>query len=1389
MYKQGRKRLRRKIISIALVIPMVVNLFAAIPVAAPAAAEGLQQESVPIYLDTSYSFEERAADLISRMTLQEKASLMISSRAAAISSLGIREYGWWNEALHGVSALQLNATGNSTIIWNTTSYPISIALGSSWDPELMYREAVMISDEAREVVPENRLNLTFYSPTINMARDPRWGRNDETFSEDPFLMTNIAAQFVNGMEGKDMEGNLLPEGNGYLKTVTTIKHYAANNSEVNRLNGTSNMDDRSLREYYTAAFRGIVQEADVHSVMTAYNEVNGVPAAANVYLLDNLLRQTFGFTGYVTSDCDSVYVISNRHQWIPPGWTSPVDQTSRTAFAVSAGGDLNCNTGYNDGQNYSNRIVPAVNANITTETGLFTENDVDTALLRLFTARMQLGEFDYDLGIDVPWITQAQERVPEGTWTNSNDNMAITETPERVAMAREVGAKTLVLLKNDETTKKDGTVGKLLPLEIPTSGPFNVAVVGYFANPNPTSSTYQYLGGYSSNQGTNARANHTNPYEGIQDAIQAINPDATVTYYRGFTGTGTSAASLTTIDDLHVAAAAAADLAIVYVGTDRGTASEDNDRTNITLPGAQASLIQQVGQANPNTIAVMETVGMMDVTTFEPYVSAMLWSCYNGQQKGAALADVLTGAYNPSGRLPFIWYESNAQIPEITDYTLRPTDTNPGRTYMYFSGPLSYPFGYGLSYSTFAYSNLQIDQKDLDANDTFQVSVDVTNTGDVQGDEVVELYVNTPDAPAELERPIKRLRGFEKVSLEPDETKTVTLSVKVPDLAFFDEALGRYVVDNGRYGVQISRSSADADIQLQDFIQVTGALDPVLEVVTVKPTQEGDEALDIPTRVLFEKHKVVIPQLTVAMSDETLYGYIKKDGSQPFPAGMTFEYSSNRPEVVSVDESGVIRTLKGGVATVTATVTYQGVSKSVDFVVYVDAKGYLDGINVDGKPLDGFVKDRFTYSVAVPYGVDTVPMVSPVSDDPDVNIVSVTQASSIPGVATIETQEGNFTQTYQIGFGRPPLSADFTTGELGEEWSILNEDSGNYSFVADGLQITTQEGDLTDGSAKNVFVQPAFGDWLAETHILLSAAPNANYQQAGLVVYENNNNYLKLVYDTSSFGPFVFRRFSFYKTSDGSTSQIGSAFSFPQYTDLYFRIGKVGSNYEAYYSTDGDDFSLLGAASAQYLNPQIGLLAINGTPSTAGPINAVFAYLDVDRVVLSPIGDQSVDENRTLAFTVEASDSWGHPLTYSSGELPPGASFDVETQEFTWTPDYTQAGTYPVHFEVTDGYLIAGEDIVITVNDVLVIDQVDSLKAYIADLPIVGGLKNALTVKLDQVLKLLDKDKVTEAVSILEDDFIGQVYSLRDEGKLTEEQAAELVKSAEEIVLNILSSQ
>jgi beta-glucosidase len=904
-----------------------VALFAAVLPLTMSAAAGRAAGSTPIYLDTSYSFAERAADLDARMTLAQKASEMNSSQAAAISGLGISTYGWWNEAAHGVSCETLSAA-NCTSLTNTTSYPVSLSAASSWDPALVNQEASLISDEAREVETNNTLNMDFYAPVVNLIRDPRWGRTDETWSEDPFLEGKVAGQFVNGMQGQDVDGNLLPAGDGYAKTIATIKHFTANNSEVNRLNGSSDMDDRTLREYYTWPYRNISQEAHVGSIMSSYNRVNGTPSPASVYLTDTLARETFGFGGYFTSDCDAIYEIQAGHHWLPPNSSTAVTAVTRHAYALSAGEDLDCNKGYNDGQSYASQLPAAVGAGITTLTGHFTENELDVAVERLMTARMKLGEFDAANNL-VPWVNQARQRVPQGSWMNNDTNNAVTETPERLAMARKVGAQSIVLLKNSTTTRKDGSVGKLLPLHVPATGTFNVAVIGYFANP-----ATMYLGDYSSSQSAHGIANQVTGYIGLKNAIQAINPNANVDFLPGVVG-GTSASQLTTVDPASVNAAAAYDAAIVYVGTDASTGQEAQDRTNLSLPGAQASLISQVAAKNPNTIVYMETDGPVDVTSFEPNVSALLWSSFNGMRKGESLADDVLGVYNPSGRLPFTWYQNASQLPLITNYAIRPSGTTPGRTYMYFHGPVSYPFGYGLSYSNFTYSNLQIDKQDLDASDTFQVNVDVTNTSATAGNDVVELYATTPDAPVSLERPAKRLRGFQKIFLNAGGTKTVTLTVRVPDLAFFDQSAGRWVVDDGRYGIQVADSSGDADVRQQGFVQVSGSLTQVPTVVTVKATMQGDAAADIPQRLIFPQGAVVVPNTTVATNDDTLYGYITKNGSKPFPNGMTISYASNRPWIVSIDSSGLIRTRRAGVATLTATASYNGVSKTGSFVVYV----------------------------------------------------------------------------------------------------------------------------------------------------------------------------------------------------------------------------------------------------------------------------------------------------------------------------------------------------------------------------------------------------------------------------------------------------------------------
>jgi len=882
---------------------------------APAAA-------VPIYLNRAYSPTERATDLVSRMTLAEKAQQMNSSQAPAIPRLGIAAWGWWNESNHGVNAVTTKSSGNATTQTNTTSYPSDLSLGSTWNPDLVYREAGLIGDEARDVVPNNTEDLDFYAPTVNLSRDPRWGRNDESWSEDPTLTADLASQYVDGLQGQTQHGQLLPGANGYYKAIATLKHYAANNSEVNRRTGSSDMDQRTLHEYYTAQFASIVRQSHPGSIMSSYNEVNGVPAAASVQLMDTMARETFGFTGYFTSDCDAVYEIQAGHHWQPPGAPAPLDQYGRTAYAISAGEDLDCNAGYHDQYSYGNTIPTAIAAHIPTQTDVFNVGDVDTSLVRLFTARISTGEFDDESR--VPWVRQARARLGGTTWVNSDANNAVTETPQRLAMAHKVADQSIVLLKNDPATTGGSS---LLPLKVPHSGPYKIAVMGYYAHP----SGGLFLGGYSSIQGPSGQAKEVDTYQGIKSAVQAIDPEATVDYLPGVTG-GTTGATLTTVDQASIDAAKGYDAVVVVAGTDASTSAEDHDRSTLDLPGAQAQMISQAEAANPHTVVYLETVGTVNVAPFQSTTPAMLWSSYNGERQGDAIADVLLGKVDPSGHLPFTWYGDQSQIPAITDYAIRPTATTDGRTYEYFTGNVAYPFGYGQSYTRFAYSHLTTDHGSVDANGTLHVSAQVRNVGTTTGSTVAQLYATTPFEPASAQRPAKRLEGFEKVTLRPGQAATVHFTVKAANLAFWDEASSTYVVDPGDYGLQVGNSSAD--VPLQASVRVGGTLAEMPTVVNAKPIQAGDTAAQVAQRVMFDKGTTIDPQLTVSMSDEKLYGYVTKGQSTPLPAGLTVDYHSNRPGVVSV-EHGTLHTVGSGIATVTATVSYHGQRASTTFTVDV----------------------------------------------------------------------------------------------------------------------------------------------------------------------------------------------------------------------------------------------------------------------------------------------------------------------------------------------------------------------------------------------------------------------------------------------------------------------
>lgn len=872
------------------------------------------------YLNPNYSPAERAAALTANLTLDERVSQMISSQAGPIPRLRIPGYAWWNEALHGAAREGLSDNANPDILINTTSYPVSLSLGSTWNPELMYAEAGMIGNEMREVVRQNKLDLNIYSPTINLSRDPRWGRNDETFSEDPLLTAAMGAAFVNGMEGKTQDGELSKKSDGYLKTATTIKHFAANNSEYNRLDGSSDMDEADLRDYYTAQFRGVIQRSQPSSIMSSYNEVNGTPTAADVKLIDTLARKTYGFQGFFTSDCDAVYNIQDGHHWTPPGYDHPVDKIERAAFASAAGEDLECQQGYHDDYTYTNSLPDAIDQKIDTGIDTYNENDVDVAVARLMRVRMRLGEFDKDS--NVPWVAQARNALNGKTWINSDSNNAITETPDRLSMAHKIADQSIVLLKN----KPSGASGSpLLPLQVPASGKFSLAVIGPFANPDSL-----FLGGYSSIQKSAGQANEINGCKGLQTAVSAINSQATVDCYPGVTGD-----DFDQIDADSINAAASHDAVVVYVGTSDATADEGADRSDLKLPGAQADLINQVAASNPNTVVYMESIGSLDVSSFEDKVPAILWSSYNGMRKGQALADVLLGDVNPSGHLPFTWYKNDSQLPPIGDYVLAPHDSKPGRTYQYFQGTPSFAFGYGLSYTTFDYSSVSAIQfEDDDGVPSVRVTATVNNTGSRDGATVVQLYAAGPTA-GQPDQPQQRLMGFQRVDVKAGASRDVTLEFPVERLAMYDKSAGHEVVNTGAYTLRLASSSAkDAMAEKTATVNVAQAPEARLAHVTVQ-LQAGDDAdKDIVRRLIFAPDTTVSPKITVAMNDQQLYGYIQRGDSTNLPDGAKVSYSTNHADVLSIDGQNV-RTAGSGVATLTTTVQYGEQKLSTKSVIVV----------------------------------------------------------------------------------------------------------------------------------------------------------------------------------------------------------------------------------------------------------------------------------------------------------------------------------------------------------------------------------------------------------------------------------------------------------------------
>ena len=725
-------------------LPAGVLLWGSIAGALPA--------QTPDYLNQDLPFERRVNDLVGRMTLEEKVSQM-KDVAPAIERLGIPEYNWWNEALHGVARSGL-----------ATSFPQAIGLAATWDDSLIFQMATVISDEARAKHHEyvragsrqRYQGLTFWSPNINLFRDPRWGRGQETYGEDPFLTGRLAVQFIRGMQGDDPK---------YLKTVATVKHFAVHSGpEPERHSFDAVVSERDLRESYLPHFAAGIREGGAYSLMCAYNRVDGKAACGSDMLLEGILRGEWGFSGYVVSDCGAIDDIYLRHKVVATG-------AEAAALAVKTGTDLEC------GRVYTN-LVDAV------KQGLITEQEIGTAVKRLFLARFKLGMFDSP--DRVRWA-----QIPYG----------VLDRPAHRELARRVARESIVLLKN---------AGGVLPLR---------KDLGILAVLGPNADQWRMLlGNYNG-----MPADPVSPLRGIREAVGR---GTRVLYARGadladgFSGTDGPSVPAETLAVEAVKAARQADAVVLFLGLTARLEGEEmrvelegfrgGDRTRIDLPAAQERLLERIVAVGKPTVLVLLNGSALAVSWAQQHVPAIVEAWYPGQAGGSAIADVLFGDYNPGGRLPVTFYKSVDDLPPFDDYRME------GRTYRFFKGTPLYPFGYGLSYTSFAYKQLRTSAGTLRADDTLTVRVDVTNTGQREGDEVVQLYVR--HLGSRVTRPREDLRGYRRVTLRPGETRTVQFPLVAASLAYWNPDSHRWVVEDEP--VEIAVASSSADLRLRRTVRV-----------------------------------------------------------------------------------------------------------------------------------------------------------------------------------------------------------------------------------------------------------------------------------------------------------------------------------------------------------------------------------------------------------------------------------------------------------------------------------------------------------------------------------------------------------------------------------------
>jgi beta-glucosidase len=708
----------------------------------PAGAEQIPDvKEAPFYKDPSQPMDRRIDDLIRRMSLREKLGQMLNS-AAAIPRLGVPAYDYWNECLHGVARAGL-----------ATSFPQAIGMAAMWDPALLHDIADAIATEARakhhDAVrrgsrPEY-YGLTFWTPNINLFRDPRWGRGQETYGEDPFLTGRLAVSFITGLQGSDPR---------YVKALACAKHFAVHSGpEPTRHIFNALPSEQDLYDSYLPHFEAAVREAQVGAVMSAYNRVYGESATASPLLLTELLRGKWGFQGHVVSDCDAVSDIWATHRIVP----TPEEAAAR---AVKAGCDLNCGDQY-----YA--LSRALKKN------LLTTQDIDQALRHILTARFRLGMFDPD-----SLVPYAQIPISE------------VDSPAHAALALRAAEESMVLLKNTG----------VLPLE--RSHLKRLAVIGANADVVP-----MLLGNYYGTpshpvtilQGIKEAAGH-----GIEVVAATGCPLALKRGESPAAGSARFAAA--------VKLARTADVIIYVGGINPKLEGEEmqvdydgfsgGDRVRIELPAVQTALVQAL-QATGKPVVFVNCSGSAIAMPWEAeHLPAIIQAWYPGQAGGTALARILFGECNPSGRLPVTFYRSTDDLPPFEDYSM----TN--RTYRFFTGRPLYAFGHGLSYTRFQYGPVTLDSERIATDGVVTVGVKVTNAGERDGDEVVQAYFRHPGQ-TDLKLPRQRLCGFQRVSLPRGTSAVVRLTIPASAFRSWDPKAKSYVVEPGDYLLEVGASSAD----------------------------------------------------------------------------------------------------------------------------------------------------------------------------------------------------------------------------------------------------------------------------------------------------------------------------------------------------------------------------------------------------------------------------------------------------------------------------------------------------------------------------------------------------------------------------------------------------